>query len=148
MKKPSLKGLNWKQFLVNHGEKLVFGIVALCGLAALGMSRWAPYSEKNPYTLIEDVEKSKEAHKVSTWPEAEQDKFKSEQNIYAKAEKLLSPLDESQFAFSAESCCLGESLLRDLLRQAIEVVVVLLAKLAMNGLQLLLQVELALVPVQ
>jgi len=101
MKKPKLKGLDWKQFLVNHGEKLIFGIVALCGLAALGMSRWAPYNEKNPFTLNEDVEKAKEAHKVSTWPETEQTKFTTDQNIFAKAENLLSPLPESQFAFSA-----------------------------------------------
>lgn len=100
MKKPSLKGLDWKQLLVNHGEKLVLGLVVVIGLAAIATSRWAPYREKNPYALIENVEKAKQVHATSTWPEAEQEKFKTDQDISEKAQRLLASLDESQFAFS------------------------------------------------
>ena len=59
MKLPGVKNLNWKQFFIDHGEKLLFGGVALLGLGALGVSRWAPYSEKSPYGLLTDVAAAK-----------------------------------------------------------------------------------------
>ncbi|MGC1274604.1 MAG: hypothetical protein WBC44_12940 [Planctomycetaceae bacterium] len=94
-----LKNMNWKQFLVDHGEKLFLGGVALLGLAALGFTRWAPYSEKTPYGLLQDVQTAEQQHKTSVWPEAEQQEYTTQDDIYAKAQQLLSPLDDARFAF-------------------------------------------------
>lgn len=95
-----LSGVNWKKALLSHGEKIAFGVVALAGVAALGMSRWAPYSEKNPGVLIDQAQKAEQAQKTSTWPEAEQAKFADTENIYAKAQSLLAGIDESRLEFS------------------------------------------------
>ncbi|HEX6986891.1 MAG TPA: hypothetical protein VF170_16055, partial [Planctomycetaceae bacterium] len=95
-----LKNLNWKQFLVDHGEKLVLGGVVLVGLFALASSRWAPYSEKSPYGLIKAVEDAKKVHQTSTLPEPKLQELASTEDVYAKAQQLLSPLDETRYAFS------------------------------------------------
>lgn len=96
-----LKGLNWKQFFVNHFEKLVFGLVILIGLGALAMSRWAPYRDKNPAQLQEQVAQATQQHTQGTWPEEKQQEYASVNDISAKAESLLSSLDVNRFMFSA-----------------------------------------------
>lgn len=94
-----LKNINWKQAFVNHGEKVVFGLVLVFGLGALAMSRWAPYRDKNPWQLEQDVIAAKEAHKVSTWPEEKKAELTTVDDISAKAESLLTALSEAKFAF-------------------------------------------------
>jgi hypothetical protein len=98
MKLPGIKNLNWKSFLVDHGEKIVFGVVALLGLAALGMSRWAPY-KKDPYDLIQQAKKAEADQKVSQWPEDKQQALVSDKNIADKARTLLTGLDEAPYVF-------------------------------------------------
>lgn len=95
-----MKNMNWKQFFVDHGEKLFLGVVALLGLVALGLTRWAPYSEKSPYELQQAVAQAEVDHQNSTWPEAEREELTSSDDIYAKAQQLLSPLEDSRYVFS------------------------------------------------
>lgn len=94
-----MKKMNFKKVLFDHGEKIAFGAVALAGLAALGMSRWAPYREKDPYDLAVKVREAEQQQKVSTWPEAEQAKFVDTENIYEKAQRLLAGIDEARLDF-------------------------------------------------
>lgn len=96
-----LKGLNWKQFFVNHFEKLVFGLVILIGLGALAMSRWAPYRAKNPAELQAQVVQAEQQHAQGTWPEEKQQEYADVNDISAKAEALLASLDVNRFMFSA-----------------------------------------------
>lgn len=96
-----LKGLNFKQFFVDHFEKVLFGVVILGGLLALAMSSWSPYDAKNPQEVINKTKEAAANHKVATWPEAQQQKYAKSENISAKAKELLAPLPISQYAYAA-----------------------------------------------
>ena len=69
-----LKSIDWKQFGVNHGEKIALGFVGLMVVMILFMgTRWKTFQEKQPDELVSQVEKEQQALTAATWPEIEQE---------------------------------------------------------------------------
>lgn len=71
-----LKGMNWKEFFINHCEKMVLGMVGLFVLTSLGTTRWQSYKTQ-PEEIDEKVKASKAAYMASRWPEENQKDFQA-----------------------------------------------------------------------
>lgn len=56
-----LKGLDPKQFFIDHGEKVGLGVIALLVLYALGTANWVPY-DGNPRDIIAAANTAKETY--------------------------------------------------------------------------------------
>lgn len=56
-----LKNIDWKQFFINHGEKLVLGVIALAIVGILATSNWVPFNEKTPDDINKAVSGAKAA---------------------------------------------------------------------------------------
>lgn len=69
------KGFNIKRLFVDHGEKMAFaGILVMVVLALAGTS-WIPY-DKQPSQFTENIETAEKTIEVTSWPEADREKFK------------------------------------------------------------------------
>ena len=51
----AVKGLDWKQFGIDHGEKIGLGAAALAVGAMLFLGRWTPYTATSPTGIENDV---------------------------------------------------------------------------------------------
>ncbi len=71
-----LKGMNWKEFFINHCEKLVLVFVGLFVMASLGTTRWKAYPTQ-PEEIDDKVKASKAAYLASRWPEENQKDFQA-----------------------------------------------------------------------
>lgn len=71
-----LKGVNWKDFFINHCEKLVLVVVGLFVLTSLGTTRWKSYPTQ-PEEIDEKVNASKAAYMASRWPEENKKDFEA-----------------------------------------------------------------------
>ena len=94
-----LKGMQYKQLLVNHGEKIAFGTVALIVLGSLAMTRWSGI-DKKPEELTQKVESSKAALLNNPWPQEER-KGPETPSTYAQyAAAMGRPLDYAGLAYN------------------------------------------------
>ena len=65
-----LKSADYKQVAINHGEKLVAGLLGLMLLFALLTTSWSTY-KKTPEQLTADVDGAKQAIAGKTWADSE-----------------------------------------------------------------------------
>jgi hypothetical protein len=93
-----LKGFNPKEFFLNHGEKIGFGVALLLVLVALGRTEWSPYS-KTPQQIISKVQQARSAIEASVWPPEKQMAF-ALQDYTSKANELRGPLQIGKYEFS------------------------------------------------
>src|SRR5438034_423504 len=91
MKLAALKGMNWKQFAIEHGEKIVLAIVGLCLLVALYKAPKKPASRK-PATLVTNVSQSQAKVKSGVWPDEEKAKYGKQSGIGDMVQLLLTPV--------------------------------------------------------
>ncbi len=98
------KGFNAKAFLVNHTEKLIFGIVALMSLVFIGGAQWSSY-KGTPAEITDKVESGKDKLINHSWPEEDRKKYElvqeklPTQQVY---EALLVPVSPQKYAFSTK----------------------------------------------
>lgn len=84
----NLKGMNYKEFAVNHGEKIVFGCVALFVVLVIFTSKWST-EKRTPMELSQKVEKSENIVKNSQWPEDKRNEFLKEDDLREKVTELI-----------------------------------------------------------
>ena len=94
----NLKSLNYKQWAVDHGEKVVLGLIGLFMIIALVGTRWVPYQRK-PQEMINNVTQSEENVSRGTWPEAEKQEYASVADIHKDVKKMLKPISPSLYEF-------------------------------------------------
>ncbi len=94
-----LKGLNYKQLVIDHGEKGVFGLFALIVLVFLAGTSWSRY-EKRPEEFVDKVAKGEAAIKASAWSEDRKKDFRAVRDIAEEVKMLHSPLEASRFEYS------------------------------------------------
>lgn len=71
-----LKGMNWKEFAINHCEKMVLGMVGVFVASSLASTQWKSFPTQ-PEEFDEAVKKSKTAFTASRWPEENQKDFQA-----------------------------------------------------------------------
>ncbi|MDZ4685064.1 MAG: hypothetical protein SH850_08230, partial [Planctomycetaceae bacterium] len=94
----ALKGLNFKELLLNHGEKLGFGLALLLVLLSLAGTEWSRYA-KTPQEIIGAVKEAKTKIEASVWPAEKQSTF-GLQDYDGRAQDVRGPLQLSRHEFS------------------------------------------------
>ncbi|WP_194242629.1 hypothetical protein [Gimesia benthica] len=96
----NLKGMNYKEFAVNHAEKIVLGFVALFVLFAIFTSKWST-EQRTPQELIQKVDTSESMVANSQWPEDKRKEFLKQDDLREKVKKLMiDGVEASPYAFS------------------------------------------------
>ena len=93
-----MKKLNFKNFFLNHVEKMVFGIFALIVLVILGKTSWSRYPQR-PDELLSNISKAKQKIESSDNVWSERDSFKIV-DYSDKVNRLFSPMSADPYDFS------------------------------------------------
>jgi len=92
MAKPKL---DFKALLLNHGEKIGAGVVALLALTGLATANWAPApADIQPDVLGALAEKTKSTWQANTWSEDKQATFQNTPDVLALAERMQSETED------------------------------------------------------
>jgi hypothetical protein len=90
MKKP---GVNWKEFAISHGEKLVLGLVCAFALYSVVSTDWKTY-EKTPEDFTKKIDQAKSAYASSTWPMQDEEQAFASRDPGDEVVTLLAGLDQ------------------------------------------------------
>ena len=93
-----LKGMNYKQTAIDHGEKVFLGGVGLFVLVCLGGTSWSRY-DKLPKEFLDKVEVGERNIQNSAFSLEEQSKYKP-LNIMQQVQTLQSPLEPGRYEYS------------------------------------------------
>ncbi len=94
-----LKNLDYKQVAVDHGEKVVFVLIAMVVVWALYGTRWLPY-QKSPDELSAMADDAKEEIVNAPWPESEAKQFQPKIQLAEQVDRLLADVNASRYNFS------------------------------------------------
>ncbi len=94
-----LKGLINKQALIDHGEKVILGVIGLVVLICLAGTSWSRY-DKQPEEFLKKVQQGEAAIQASAWTQEKAAEFKSSRDISQAVKMLHSPLDTSRYVYS------------------------------------------------
>lgn len=95
-----IKGVNYKQVLIEHGEKLVLGLIGLFVMICLGGTSWSRY-DKLPKEFQDKVEAGERNIQNSTFTLEEQNKYKPLEIMQA-VQTLQSPLESGRYQYSTD----------------------------------------------
>lgn len=95
-----LKGLNYKQTAIDHGEKLLLGVIGLFVLMCLAGTSWSRY-DKQPKEFQDKVEAGERNIQNSAWTVEEQNKYKP-LDIMQAVQTLQSPLEVARYEYSTD----------------------------------------------
>jgi hypothetical protein len=101
MKMAALKNINWKRMGVDHGEKIVLGVIALSMLLVLTSAPWAT-EKREPTKLVSNVSESQQKVKASVWPDAEKAKYATQSGIGERVNELMTPVDVAKFSYKTD----------------------------------------------
>lgn len=93
-----LKGMNYKQAVIDHGEKLMLGLIGLFVLICLAGTSWGRFGIQ-PEEFTKKVEQGEANIRSSSWADKEKD-FKSSRDIMQAVEMLHSELAVSRFGYT------------------------------------------------
>lgn len=93
-----LKGMNYKQAAIDHGEKLFLGVIGLFVLICLGGTSWSRY-DKQPKEFQDKVEAGERNIQASAFTVEEQNKYKPLEIMQA-VQTLQSPLEVGRYEYS------------------------------------------------
>lgn len=93
-----LKGTNYKQAAIDHGEKLFLGVIGLFVLICLGGTSWSRY-DKQPKEFQDKVEAGERNIQASAFTVEDQNKYKP-LDIMQAVQTLQSPLEPGRYEYS------------------------------------------------
>lgn len=93
-----LKGMNYKQAAIDHGEKLFLGVIGLFVLICLGGTSWSRY-DKQPKEFQDKVEAGERNIQASAFTVEDQNKYKP-LDIMQAVQTLQSPLEPGRYEYS------------------------------------------------
>ncbi|MDA0832855.1 MAG: hypothetical protein O2955_06680 [Planctomycetota bacterium] len=96
-----LKNMDYKQFAIDHLEKMVFGLFAFIVLLSLVGTRWSGFA-KEPMELQQLTDNAKRQILSSTWPEEKKKSFEVGSNIVEQVETLVTGVDVGKWVYGNE----------------------------------------------
>ncbi|HBL45713.1 MAG TPA: hypothetical protein DDZ90_20225 [Planctomycetaceae bacterium] len=80
------KGMNYKEFAITHGEKIVLGFIALFVVFVIFTSQWTP-EQRTPAELEQKVNTAETVVSNSQWPEENRNEYLKEDDLRQKVAK-------------------------------------------------------------
>lgn len=96
-----LKGMNYKQVAVEHGEKGVLGLVGLFVLFCLAGTSWSRY-DKEPQEFLTKVKQGEDNIRASAFTEDKKKELRSTRDIMDAVQALHSPFEAGRFLYSTD----------------------------------------------
>ncbi|MEX0726763.1 MAG: hypothetical protein WD065_10870 [Planctomycetaceae bacterium] len=96
-----LKNMDYKQFAIDHLEKMVFGLFAVIVLLSLIGTRWAGFA-RAPEELQVLTEEARIKILASIWPEDKKKSFEVGSNIVERVKTLINGVDVAKWAYGNE----------------------------------------------
>lgn len=93
-----LKSLNFKDFLLDHVEKIVFGGAIMTVLLVLSSSQWSRY-EKTPQQIQDKVKAARDTIQASVWPQEKRAQF-GLRDFAGDAQRVRGPLTVAPYEYS------------------------------------------------
>ncbi len=97
-----LKGMDYKQLLVDHGEKLAFGLVGLFSVFALLSTNWSSFSEFTPEDLTRSISSATSQLESREWPEEQRGQHTETDSVREKSTHLRSEVDVRPYEYTVE----------------------------------------------
>ncbi len=94
-----LKGLDYKQLVLEHGEKFVLGVVIVLVLVALGGTKWGRY-ERMPEEFDQKVNAGTSNLAASKWPDEKRQEVESVKVVSVAVDQLLSEVSVNKFEYA------------------------------------------------
>jgi len=92
-----IKTYDYKQFFLNHGEKVGMGVAGLVTLLCLAMTSWGGYG-RTPAEMEAEARKVQDQLAANRWPAEEKEKFVLA-SADAEIQRSLAALDLGQFEY-------------------------------------------------
>lgn len=89
-----MKNIKWRDFLMNHGEKIVLGLAGFLLLTCLSMTSWGTYS-RTPEEFKKQVTTEKQNFEASRWLPAEKKPFEEQPSPLEKVAVVTGGVDNS-----------------------------------------------------
>jgi len=93
-----LKSINYKKLAIDHGEKVVVGLVALFAVMVLFQSNWMPYA-RSPGEMIGLAKDADDQIKQSAWPDAESEIYSSAGDIGNRVKGIHNVIDAGPYEY-------------------------------------------------
>lgn len=97
-----LKTMNYKQFALEHGEKIGLGVVGVVALACLGMTSWSSDFTVTPEDMEKQASKVDTELKAKAWPDAEKSTFLPLKTADEETQVALKPVELGRFEWEVE----------------------------------------------
>jgi hypothetical protein len=95
----SLKTFDYKQFFINHGEKVAIALIGLMMAAFLYGTNWKA-TDKTPTELIDRAKKAQQEIEEHPWPADKKQALGQGTELAGKVAQLLSPVNAAAFAIA------------------------------------------------
>ncbi|QDU14899.1 hypothetical protein [Gimesia maris] len=98
----NLKGMNYKEFAISHGEKIVLGFIALFVFFVIFTSQWTT-EKRTPAELEQKVNTAETQVSNSQWPEEKRNEYLKEDDLRQKVAALMNkPLEVTPYMFTTK----------------------------------------------
>ncbi|MCH8830589.1 MAG: hypothetical protein IID45_13515, partial [Planctomycetes bacterium] len=98
---PDFKNLDYKQLLLDHGEKFAVGLAGLIVLFALLGTPWTPYQEA-PAKLQQDAKDADARISAAKWPDEERRKYSAADILGVQLALMGKPIDLDRLKFTTD----------------------------------------------
>jgi hypothetical protein len=95
----ALKNVDYKKVAIEHGEKFVVGLVAICALIALLKSNWIPY-DRAPEEMVTTTAETEDTIRDNSWSEAELAKYQVQDPIVERVAAILKPSAKNRYEYN------------------------------------------------
>ncbi|WP_145224231.1 hypothetical protein [Gimesia algae] len=98
----NLKGMNYKEFAITHGEKIALGFIALFVVFVIFTSQWTT-EKRTPAELEQKVATAETQVSNSQWPEEKRKEYLKEDDLRQKVAQLMNkPLEVTPYMFTTK----------------------------------------------
>ncbi len=97
-----IKTFDYKQFALQHGEKIGLGVVGLIAFLCLGMTHWASDYSGTPEGLEKKAEEIDRSLKANRWPETAKKDFLPLVAADNELNRVVASVDPKKFEWSVE----------------------------------------------
>jgi hypothetical protein len=95
-----IKTLNYKQFALQHGEKIGLGIIGLVAVICLGMTNWASDFTGTPEDMVRTTDEVDRKLKSNPWPEPAKQEFLAPATSDVEVGRVLAEVDLKKYEWT------------------------------------------------
>ena len=97
-----IKTMNYKQFALQHGEKIGLGVVGLIALACLGMTNWASDFPDSPESMEKKADDMNRNLTANRWPDTAKKDFLPLIEAENELSRVVAEVNLKKYAWSVE----------------------------------------------